>query len=281
MKKLIFTLLIAVSSIASQAYNIINVTQSGKGTPIVIIPGLGGLEVWKSAIQTLSTNHTCYVVSIKGIAGDKNPIQPNLETILKDIIDFIHQQNISNPVLMGHSFGGFVAEQLAINNPSTFKKLVLIDAFPFSMVIYNPAFTTEIGAKQAEMFKNQMNALTDKDYSDVWAQKTKSMVTDTITQKIIQTTISNSERSYIIEAQRLLLTTDLREKIKEVKCPILVLSSSYIFKKVGLTDEQIKQRTSEQFKDNKDCNILINDNAKHFIMQDSKDWFIENLNKFI
>jgi pimeloyl-ACP methyl ester carboxylesterase len=281
MKKLIFTLLVAVSSIASQAYNTINITTTGKGSPIIIIHGLGGSEVWKNAIQTLSVGHSCYLVSIKGIAGDKNPIQPNLENILKDIIDFIHQQNISNPVLMGHSFGGFVAEQLVINNPSTFKKLVLIDAFPFSMVIYNPAFTIEIGAKQAEMFKNQMNALTDKDYSDVWAQKTKSMVTDTIIQKIVYTTISNSERSYIIEAQRLLLTTDLREKIKEVKCPILVLTSSYIFKKIGLTDEQIKQRTNEQFKDNKDCNILINDNAKHFIMQDSKDWFIENLKKFI
>lgn len=281
MKKLILTLLIAVSSIASQAYNTINVTTTGKGSPIIIIHGLGGSEVWKNAIQTLSVSHSCYLISIKGIAGDKNPIQPNLENILKDIIDFIHQQNISNPVLMGHSFGGFVAEQLAINNPSTFKKLVLIDAFPFSMVIYNPAFTTEIGAKQAEMFKNQMIALTDKDYSDVWAQKTKSMVTDTIIQKIVHIAISNSERSYIIEAQRLLLTTDLREKIKEVKCPILVLTSSYIFKKIGLTDEQIKQRTNEQFIDNKDCNILINDNAKHFIMQDSKDWFIENLNKFI
>lgn len=281
MKKLIFTLLIAVSSIAGQAYNTINVTTTGKGSPIIIIHGLGGSEVWKNAIQTLSAGHSCHLVSIKGIAGDKNPIQPNLENILKDIIDFIHQKNISNPVLMGHSFGGFVAEQLAINNPSTFKKLVLVDAFPFSMVIYNPAFTPEIGAKQAEMFKNQMNALTDKDYSDVWVQKTKSMVTDTIIQKIVYTAICNSERSYIIEAQRLLLTIDLREKIKEVKCPILVLSSSYIFKKVGLTDEQIKQRTSEQFKDNKDCNILINDNAKHFLMQDSKDWFIENLKKFI
>ncbi len=281
MKKLIFTLLIAASSIASQAYNTINVTQSGKGSPVIIIPGLGGVEVWKNAIQTFSTNHTCYVVSIKGIAGDKNPIQPNLDNILKDIIDYIQKQKILNPVLMGHSFGGFVAEQLAINNPSTFKKLVLIDAYPFSMVIYSPDFTVETGNKQAEMFKNQMIGLTDKDYSNVWAQKTKNMVTDSIIRKSVCKTIINSERSYIIEAQKLILTTDLREKIKEVKCPILVLTSSYIFKKVGLTDEQIKQRTSEQFKDNKDCNILINNNAKHFIMQDSKDWFIENLNKFI
>lgn len=281
MKKLFLTLFIALSAIATQAYNTISVTATGKGSPIIVIHGLGGTEVWKSAIQTLSADHTCYLVSIKGIAGDKNPNQPNLDNILKEIMEYIKNQKISNPVLMGHSFGGFVAEQLAINNPLVFKKLVLIDSYPFSMVIFNPAFTTEIGAKQAEMFRTQVGSLNDNDYSAMWAQRTKDMVTDSTMQKSIYNTIINSERNYIIEAQRLLLTTDLRERIKEVKCPVLVLCSAYIFKRVNLTEDVIKQRVSEQFKDVKDCSIQINDKAKHFIMLDSKDWFIEILKKFI
>lgn len=281
MKKLIITLLVAVSSIATQAYNTISVERFGKGSPIIIIHGLGGPEVWKSAIQTLSQSNTCYLVSIKGIVGDKNPNDPNYANVQKDILDYIKKGGISNPILMGHSFGGFIAEQMAINNPLTFKKLILIDSYPFSMAIFNPAFTIEIGIKQAEAFKNQLTGLSDKSYSEVWAQRTMDMTTDSVTQKIVYKTIINSEKRYIIEAQKIMITNDLREGIKEVKCPVLVLCSSYVFKKNSLTDDVIKQRINEQFSGVKDCRILIIDNAKHFLMQDSKDWFIENLKKFI
>ncbi|NVO11499.1 MAG: alpha/beta hydrolase [Bacteroidales bacterium] len=281
MKKLIITLLVAVSTIATQAYNTISVERFGKGSPIIIIPGLGGTGVWNSAVKTLSTGNTCYVVSIKGIAGDKNPNDPNFADVQKDILDYIQKEKISNPIIMGHSLGGVIAEQMVISNPTTFKKLILVDSYPFSMAIFNPTFTSEIGIIQAETFKNQLSILPDQKYLAMWAQKTKDMATDSTVQKMVYNSIINSERKYIIEAQKLVLTNDLREGIKEVKCPIMVLCSSYVFKKMGLTDDIIKQRVNDQFKDIKDCKILINDNAKHFIMQDSKDWFIENLKKFI
>lgn len=281
MKKLILTLLIAVSTIATQAYNTINVERFGKGSPIIIIPGLGGAEVWKRAIQTLSSSNTCYVVSVKGIAGDKNPNDPNFADVQKEILNYIQKDKISNPILMGHGLGGFIAEQMAISNPTIFKKLILIDSYPFAMVIHNPAFTIEIGIKQAETFKNQIANLSDKNYSDVWTQRTMDMTTDSSTQKIVYKSIINSEKRYIIEAQKLMLTTDLREKMKEVKCPVIVFCTSYLFKRNGLTEDTIKQRIDEQFSGVKDRKIFIYDNVKQYIMLDSKDWFIENLKKFI
>jgi pimeloyl-ACP methyl ester carboxylesterase len=194
-----------------------------------------------------------------------------------------HIQNlkISNPVLIGHSFGGFLAMQLSAHHPATFMKLILIDSYPFAPGIYNPALTPEITVQQSVSIKKQLAGLSDNDYQSFWLHNVRQFTSDTLFQQLIFERILSSEKKFVIEAQSYVLSNDLRTELQKVRCPASVLCSSYWFKIAGLNEDMIRQGITDQFKYLNKCNIFIHAESKHFIMLDEKDWFLDTLVKVL
>lgn len=277
MKKTLIVLLTFFSAWSLRGNSSINVEKSGQGLPVVIIAGLGGAQVWHSAVQKLSAHHTCYLISINGLSGDKSPVHASFAEIEQDIIKFIRKSKIVKPILIGHSFGGLLSMEIASNNPGMVSKVIIADAYPFGLALYNPAFTADFGIQQSRVLQNQLNSMPAHSYKAFWAQNAEQFTNDTLLQKTILEKILSSDKKFIIDAQVYALTTDLRPKIASIECPVTVLCSSYIFRKAGLTAEQVKERINQQFSSLKECNIFINNEAKHFIMIDSPEWFLERV----
>ncbi|RPH31330.1 MAG: alpha/beta hydrolase [Bacteroidales bacterium] len=281
MKKVAIAILFVCNYMLASGYETIDVLSLGKGPSIVIIPGLGGTNVWKSTIEVLSEKNRCHIISIKGLNGQKNQNDSDFSKVMDEIKQYINSEKLNKPILMGHSFGGFLSIQLISRNPELFKELILVDSYAFSLAMYNPAFTQEIGKQQSIAFKSQILALPDQNYSTFWLQNVKQLVSDTINEKIIYNNIILSERKNVTEAQAFMLSNDLRPLLKKITIPTVVLCSKSIYKTMGIDDATIKQRVNDQFKDLKDCHIFINEKSRHFIMLDDKEWFIENVKKFI
>lgn len=277
MKAAALFLLIALTSSTAYSGNI-TVEKSGKGPDVIIIAGLGGTEPWRGVIEKLSPNHTCYLISIKGLNGRNNPDFPGIQAIEKEILDYISAEKIDHPVLMGHSLGGQVALNLSVRNDSLFEKLILIDAFPFFLNIYNPAYTKELALQQADMYMKQITTLTDQQYTAMWQQNMQELISDTAYQNIVLHQILQSDRKCVIEAQTFVMTNDLRSELKSIRCPVVVLCSSYPFNKANLTADVIRQRIEGQFQNIAKCNIFINNQSRHFIMIDTPNWFMDQIN---
>lgn len=276
MKKVIFIFLALVSALSIHA-NSIAVQKAGKGSPLIIIAGLGGTEVWQTSIQKLSALHTTYLISIKGLNGEKNISEPDFSAMKREIVSFIEKEKISEGILLGHSLGGFLAMQLAVENPSFFKRLVIVDACPFSLAVYNPAFTGEFGAQQGVTLKKQLIELPESAYSAFWKQNVQIFTPDTAYQRTILQNIINSERKFVAEAQSYVLSNDLRLQLKSIQCPVLVLCSSFAYNTVGVSGDLLKERITNQFSNVAQCDIFISDKARHFIMLDSPEWFMEKV----
>jgi len=281
MKKLTIAILLVFNCMLANAYETIEVKSFGNGPSIIIIPGLGGMETWKSTVDVLSAKNKCHIITIKGLDGQKNSNNPDFGKVMDEIKQYINSEKLNNPILMGHSFGGFLSIQLISRNPELFKELIIIDAYPFSLAMYNPAFTQEFGMQQSVAFKNQLSAMPDQNYSAFWMQNAKLLVADTLNQRLIYTNIIQSERKHVTEVQTYMLSNDLRPLLKEITIPTIVLCSKSVYKTMGIDDATIQQRVNDQFKDLKDCHIFINENSRHFIMLDDKEWFIDNIAKFI
>lgn len=280
MKKIFILLLVITSSFIARASENIHVDQYGKGAPLVIIAGLGGTDAWQESIDKLAATNTCYLISVKGLDGTKSASSPDYLQIEKEIFDYLQKGKISKPTLIGHSFGGFMAMQIASHHPSYFKKLIIVDSYPFALGVYNPAFTKEFGIQQAAMLSKQLTSLPENAYQGFWAQNVQQFTTDTMFQNIILKKIVASERKFVTEVQSFALSNDIRSDVKNIKCPVVALCSSYLFKKAGLTDDMIQTRIKDQFSSIADCNIFISE-ARHFIMIDAKAWFLDNLMKNI
>lgn len=281
MKRLIIATLLVCNYMLASGYETIDVKSVGNGPSIVIIPGLGGMDTWKGAIDELSTTNKCYIITIKGLNGQKNQNDPDFTKVMDEIKQYINAEKLAKPILMGHSFGGFLSIQLISKNPELFKELIVVDSYPFSLAMFNPAFTQELGKQQSVAFNNQVSSMPDQSYSAFWMQNVKQLVSDTTSERLIYKNIMQSERKHVTAVQTNMLSNDLRPLLKDITVPTIVLCSKSIYKTIGLDDATIQQRVNDQFKDLKNCHIFINDKARHFIMLDDKEWFVDNIKKFI
>lgn len=59
----------------------------------------------------------------------------NYLALTDDLFDFIDDNNIYNPIILGHSMGGKVAMRFALENPQLVKRLVIVD---ISLKAYGP-----------------------------------------------------------------------------------------------------------------------------------------------
>ena len=106
-----------------------HVKVAGSGPALVYLHSGYGL-VWDESLDLLAKDFTVYAPEHPGTsAGDPDAVKP-----LDDVWDLVlyyyelfDKLGLEAPAVVGHSFGGMVAAELAATNPKRVGKLVLID----------------------------------------------------------------------------------------------------------------------------------------------------------
>ena len=101
---------------------------AGQGPPLVFLHGATGLK-WDDFLNDLSRDHTVYAPEHPGTTpGDPDAIKPldDLWDLVLYYYELFDRLELESPVVVGHSFGGMVAAELAATDPKRVGKLVLI-----------------------------------------------------------------------------------------------------------------------------------------------------------
>ena len=101
----------------------------GSGPPLVFLHGAMGLT-WDPFLDKLADSYTVYAPYHPGTApGLPDEIKPidNLWDLVLVYYEILDQLNLNQPILVGTSFGGMMAAELAATNPTRTGPLVLID----------------------------------------------------------------------------------------------------------------------------------------------------------
>ncbi|HEY7337964.1 MAG TPA: alpha/beta hydrolase [Bryobacteraceae bacterium] len=105
-----------------------NVKVAGSGSPLLFLHGAGGL-VWDGFLDTLALRHTVYAPEHPGITeGDPDAIShlDNLWDLVLYYFDLLDELGLKSVPIVGHSFGGMMAAELAAANPERVSKLILM-----------------------------------------------------------------------------------------------------------------------------------------------------------
>lgn len=99
----------------------------GAGTPLVLISGLGyPAWQWKRMLPYLTPHFQVVTFDNRGVGGTDKPAGPyNAGLLAADTAALLEALGISSAVVMGHSMGGFIAQELALSYPAKVNKLVL------------------------------------------------------------------------------------------------------------------------------------------------------------
>jgi len=128
---------------------------AGQGDPLVVIHGGGGdARTWLKNIAALSENYTVYAPDLPGYGGSQPLDGDYFIPELTDFMDgFSDSLGLDKFHLMGHSLGGGIALNYALESPHKIKKLVLVSSLCLGReialwvrLLSTPAFIRSIGA---------------------------------------------------------------------------------------------------------------------------------------
>lgn len=140
--------------------NKLEVLQRGSyGTPIVILTGMGcSFEEWFEIIETLSKTNQVIVYHRPGLGESAiDNSNRNTQTAAEDLHSLLGLLKISESVIVvGHSYGGLIAQHFSKLYPSTVRALVLVDSTSVDLNILD---------------KLDLPILNKESTDDVWIEK--------------------------------------------------------------------------------------------------------------
>ncbi len=97
----------------------------------LLIPGAWmGAWVWESVTNGLrKLGHDVYSVTLSGLAEGDDSVNVGLATHVNDVLALLQEEDLRNVILVGHSYSGIVAGQVADRAPDRVAHTVYVDAF--------------------------------------------------------------------------------------------------------------------------------------------------------
>jgi pimeloyl-ACP methyl ester carboxylesterase len=112
----------------------VNYVELGEGEPIIFVHGISGSwQNWLENLPHFSRNHRAIALDLPGFGASPTPSWPiDMPAYGRLLHDFCEKLGLGQDVTVaGNSMGGLVAAEAVLNEPSRFKRLVLVSAAGF------------------------------------------------------------------------------------------------------------------------------------------------------
>lgn len=101
------------------------------GQALIILHGIfGSSDNWLTIGKVLAQHYQVYMVDQRNHGQSPHSDEFNYEVLAADLKEFIEEHQLLNPIIIGHSMGGKTVMQFAMNYPTLFGKMVVVDIAP-------------------------------------------------------------------------------------------------------------------------------------------------------
>lgn len=261
----------------------ISVQTQGSGTDVILIPGLASSrEVWVDLASGLRKSHRIHLIELAGFASTpaiSNPDGRVIAPAVDAIAEYIRNQHIKAPVIIGHSLGGEIALMLGARHPDQVGRLMIVDALPFYTLMIDPAATSKTAARRATTMRDWLLGQSQEQFVEF--QKTsvdRLAKTEAVRTALVAAGI-NSDRKTVADAVYELMITDLRPDLSHIRAPIeVVYAYDYLF---GVPLANVEAMYRQAYASAPDIHFTRIDNSFHFVMLDQPEQFSTAVNSFL
>ncbi|HEX4693276.1 alpha/beta hydrolase [Sphingomonas sp.] len=258
----------------------ISVVTAGKGSPVILIPGLSSPRaVWEDAAAKLAANHRVYLVQVNGFGGDDpgaNLAPGILPGVVADLDAYIAKNKLQGAAVVGHSMGGLLGLMLAKAHPADVGKLMIVDSLPWYGILFGPTATVAMVEPQAKAMRDGMAASYGKPNPQAQMIASKLALKPDSQAKLLAW-MDKADARVSAEAMYEDLMTDLRGDMAGIATPITMLfpTSAALPKAVA---EPIYHGA---YKDAPHVTFIDVEDSAHFIMLDQPAAFEAALMAFV
>lgn len=102
-----------------------------KEQELIIIHGLFGMsDNWNTLGKQFSKYCKVHLVDLRNHGRSPHSEEFNYNVMCTDLLEYMEENNIQKPILLGHSLGGKVAMKFAFTYPEKIEKLIVADMGP-------------------------------------------------------------------------------------------------------------------------------------------------------
>jgi N-formylmaleamate deformylase len=252
----------------------------GQGPPILFLPGLASPgEVWNDAVAHLRTRYRCHVFTLAGFAGQPplSSSRPFLARERDAILDYIREQRLDRPILVGHSLGAFLAFWIASQQPDRIGGIFAIDGVPFLPALGDPDATSTGLEAQADQMRDHLAALSPAAFARQNRAALAAMITRPEDVERMAAWGARSDPGTTANAIFEMMTTDLRPQLARLAAPVwLVVAGAG----PGFS-EQVRVAFADQIANAPSHRIIVAERARHFVMLDDPGFLHATLDAFL
>lgn len=273
------SLVLAHSAAAAPAFK---VDVTGKGQPVILIPGLSSSgEVWDGTVaRYCGDKYQCHVLTLPGFAGVPAIAAPFLPTVEQQISDYIAANKFDHPIIIGHSLGGFLGMKLAADHPDQVGRLIIVDTLPALMAARMPGITPQQMKEISSGMRARMQAQDEVTTHANTLATLRGMITKPEDVERAMGWAEKSDRTTIVNAMAEMTAEDLRGEISRIKAPTLVLGSWIAYQQFG-AKPVFEQMYKTQYQQLAGVKVELADHARHFIMYDDPAWMYDRIDNFL
>ena len=235
---------------------------------LILLHGLGAsAERWLPIVPTLSKYFRVIVPDIIGFGySDKPTVEYTMDFFIEFFEEFIENMHIHRPIVIGSSFGGYLATEFAIRFSNRVEKLVL--AAPAGMMRSSTNVLDQyIMAALYPTYENALRAFMDMAYDP-------SIVTDdTVRDFINRMRLPNAKYAFMSTLLGIRDSPRLLGRLSKIQVPTLLVW--------GDSDNMIPLQYSKEYNEIPGSNLVILKDCGHTPFIEKPTIFSQTILKFL
>jgi 3-oxoadipate enol-lactonase len=191
--------------------------------PLVFLHGIGGAaRAWRGQLNAFGDRYLAIAWDMPGYGGSAPLPTVSISTLADALRDFLLQVGATKPILVGHSIGGMIVQQLLSRSPGLARAIVLAQT--------SPAFGKRDGDWQKTFIDARLGPL---DRGETLASLAPSLVGELVGDDpdvggmaLARDCMAAVPETTYRATMLALMGFDLRHALKNIAVPTLVLSGS-------------------------------------------------------
>jgi 3-oxoadipate enol-lactonase len=191
--------------------------------PLVFLHGIGGAaRAWRRQVNAFSDRYRAIAWDMPGYGGSAKLPVVSIATLADALQDFLQQIGATKPILVGHSIGGMIVQQLLVKSPGIARAVVLAQT--------SPAFGKPDGDWQKSFIGARLGPL---DRGETMRSLAPSLVKDLVGDnpdpqgmELARDCMASVPEATYRAVMLALMGFDQRNALKNIAVPTLVLSGS-------------------------------------------------------
>ena len=191
--------------------------------PLVFLHGIGGAaRAWRTQFDAFGDRYRALAWDMPGYGGSAPLTSVSIATLAEALQAFLDQVGAKQPVLVGHSIGGMIVQQWLVNHALAAKAVVLAQT--------SPAFGKSDGDWQKSFIEARLGPL---DRGETMTSLAPSLVKELVGDdpdpagmQVARACMASVPEASYRACMLALLGFDLRQALKDIRVPTLVLSGA-------------------------------------------------------